>query len=213
MAQESRSFVPAAGVDWLLPFYDPLQTLLRVSQSHDELIERATLEPGHRVLDVGCGTGTLAIRMKQAHPDIEVIAIDPDMKALAMAASKAQRSGVDIRFEQGFGDALPCPNSHFDRVVSSFMFHHLPTNARADMLVEVKRVLIPSGILLLLDFGGSHSQGGFIAKLLHAHEHVSANEGDGVPTLMEEAGLAAAEEVGGRGTAFGHVATWRAVAP
>lgn len=213
MSDESRSFVPAAGVDWLLPLYDPFQKLLGTDAAHRELIQRAALEPGHRVLDVGCGTGTLAVRIKQLHPDVDVVAIDPDPKALARAVRKAQRAGVEVRFEKGFGDALPFADRSFDRVVSSFMFHHLAPTTRAGMLAEVKRVLTPSGTLLLLDFGGSHGHDGLVAKLFHAHQHVAANRGDGVPSLMREVGLVEPAEVGARSTIVGHVATWRAEAP
>ena len=213
MSDESRSFVPAAGVDWLLPLYDPLGKLLGTRHARAELIERAALLPGERVLDVGCGTGTLAVEIKRAHPEVAVTAIDPDAKALARARAKARAAGVEVRFEEAFGDALPFAERSFDRVVSSFMFHHLPLDARAGMLAEVERVLAPGGALLLLDFGGSQPHAGLLARWFHRHEHVAANQEGGIPTEMREAGLQGAREVSARHAWFGSIATWTGSAP
>lgn len=84
------------------------------------------LEPGKRLLDVGCGTGTLALQVKEEHPKVDVIGLDPDSEILAIARRKAQRSGADIRFDLGYADRLPSEDSSFERVVSSLVFHHLP---------------------------------------------------------------------------------------
>ena len=123
---EPRSFVPAAGHDWLLPLYDPLVRILgRESVLKGQLIEQADLDGCRRVLDLGCGTGTLAVLVKQAVPEAEVLGVDPDRKALAIGERKARKAGVEVRFQCAFGDALPYPDDHFDRVISSFMFDHL----------------------------------------------------------------------------------------
>ncbi len=62
MARSERGFVPAAGHDWLLPLYDPIWRLLGSERTtKGQLIEQASLRPGHRVLDLGCGTGTLSV--------------------------------------------------------------------------------------------------------------------------------------------------------
>jgi len=129
----------AARRDFLLPFYDPLGRLLGVGALHDELIAQARLEPGQRVLDVGCGTGSLAVRMRRANPQVEVIGLDPDPKALAIARRKAERAAVEVRFEQGYGDALPFADAAFDRVTSSLMLHHLDLATRRGMLRELLR--------------------------------------------------------------------------
>ena len=95
-------------------------------------------------------------------------------RALARARAKAERAGLEIAFEQGFGDALPFADASFDRALSSFMFHHLPAEQKPAVLRELLRVLRPGGRLHLLDFGGA---------------------GDSLAAQMREAGFARAEPV------------------
>src|SRR5215471_16157253 len=98
----SRRYLPAAGHDFFLPVYDPIMWLLRFTRDLDRLIAQAALQPSHRVLDVGCGTGTLAVVIAGRHPDIDITGIDPDPKALARATRKAARAGISATFERAF---------------------------------------------------------------------------------------------------------------
>lgn len=107
------------GVDWLLPIYDPFTRLLGVGRTRVTLLAQAQLESGHRILDIGCGTGSLAVLAKQRFPDADVVGIDPDERALERATRKARRGGVQVRFDRGFADALDYPSASFDRVFSS----------------------------------------------------------------------------------------------
>ena len=117
-----------------------------------ELIDSAGLQSGQRVLDVGCGTGTLVIAAKRACPAVELIGLDPDPRALERARRKAARAGVDVRFDRGYGDALPYPVASFARVFSSLMLHHLDPATQRGLLAEVRRVLEPGGNFHLMDF-------------------------------------------------------------
>lgn len=207
MADPQRPFVPAAGHDWLLPLYDPVQKLLGGDAARAQLIEQASIEPGHCVLDVGCGTGDLVVQVKLLHPEAIVVGLDPDPKALARASAKADRAGTAVRLERGFADDLPFADASFDRVVSSFMFHHLDLDVKRGMLAEIRRVLAPGGSLHLLDFGGTgDTHGGLLARLLHAHEHLRDNLGDRPLELMRDAGLSNPRQVGRRRTIFGTIA-------
>src|SRR5947209_11351325 len=136
MMGSSRTYLPAAGHDWSLPLYDPIVKLLGGDAARRALLEQAALRPGQRVLDVGCGTGTLATLTKQLYPDVAVVGLDPDPKALARAKRKAARAAVSIQFDQGFGDELPYPEAWFDCVFSSFMFHHLPPDEKGRRCVR-----------------------------------------------------------------------------
>src|ERR1700758_79453 len=98
----TRTYLPAAGRDVFLPFYDLVTGLLGADRARAVLLEYAPLHDGDTVLDVGCGTGTLAVLIKQRYPGVGVTGLDPDPKALARAQWKADRARVKLRFEQGF---------------------------------------------------------------------------------------------------------------
>lgn len=89
------------------------------------LIEQADLRAGQRVLDLGCGSGTMAALIKQQHPQVSVIGLDGDPAILALARTKARGAGLDIRFDEGLSYALPYAQAEFDVVFSSLCFHHL----------------------------------------------------------------------------------------
>src|SRR5216683_4871144 len=141
MEHAERSYLPAMGKRWLLPLYDPLLKLLGVDKSKRRLIEQATIQNGFRVLDIGCGTGSLAVLIKRMHPEVEVIGVDPDPAALSVSKPKANRAGLSIEFDRGFADHMPYADASFDRVFSSFMFHHLAADEKSATLAEIRRVL------------------------------------------------------------------------
>lgn len=205
-----QSFVPAAGYDWLLPFYDPVWKLMGGGSQLEAFIARAAIEPGHKVLEIGCGTGNLTLLVKRSHPDAEIVGLDPDPKALARATAKAERAGLGIRFDPGFSQELPYPDASFDRVVSSFMFHHLDLETKEATLREVRRVLVPGGSLHLIDFG-EHGHGR-LARLFHSNSQLRDSAEDRVLTLMREAGLGNPEELGHRAMLFGSVTHYGASA-
>ena len=110
-ADSGKTYLPAAGHDWLLPLYDPFVKLVGGEVARRTLLDQATIKPGFRVLDIGCGTGTLAILIKRLHPGVEVVGLDPDPNALARAKGKAERVGISIRLDKGFADELPYENA------------------------------------------------------------------------------------------------------
>jgi len=139
------------------------------------------------VLDIGCGTGTYAVLLKQRFPAVEVIGLDPDPKALARATRKAERAGVSVSFDQGFADALECPAGSFDAVFSSFMFHHLEAMNRERTLREILRVLKPAGFFYLLDFevpepGSGHA----FFHMFQSSERLRDNSEGRILTLMRD---------------------------
>ena len=187
----SRSYVPAAGKHWRLPFYDLMAKLMGADAARALFVEQAACRAGDRVLEIGCGTGSLLLRVKKAQPTADVVGLDPDPNALAIARRKARRAGVEISLDQGFADALPYPDASFDRVLSSFMFHHLSRDVKEKTLREVRRVLKPGGRFHLVDFAPSGASGkrGFTAHLIHADRHLRDNAQERVLAAMRDAGL------------------------
>ena len=211
MVESSRTFLPAAGHDLLLPLYDPFVKLFGGDAARKALFDQAALRPSYRVLEIGCGTGTLTMQIKQHHPEVEVVGLDPDPKALARARRKAGRTAVPVQFDQGFADELPYPEASFDRVFSSFMFHHLPADERGKMLLAVRRVLKAGGEFHMLDFEGPDDGAqGFLAHLLHSSDHLKENSESRVLSLMRQAGFIDVKKVGRRRMLFGSVAYYQA---
>jgi ubiquinone/menaquinone biosynthesis C-methylase UbiE len=184
---QEHDYLPAMGKDWLLPFYDAFTWLLGVPRIHRRLVELAAIEPGHRVLEIGCGPGGLVLRAQRMHPDAEIVGLDPDPLALAKARRKAERAGRPVRFDQGKAGELPYPDESFDRVLSSFMFHHLDDAEKRRALAEVRRVLRPGGQLHLVDVAGHHR--GAIGHRMQRDERLRDNVGDGIPDRMRGAGF------------------------
>src|SRR5262249_30235091 len=85
----STDLSPAAGPRWSLPLYDPITKLLGLDSVRRALLGQGALQPGQRVLDLGCGTGTLVVQLKLHHPDVDVVGVDPDPEAHARARRKS----------------------------------------------------------------------------------------------------------------------------
>jgi len=151
---QKNKYVPALGYSWLTPLYDiVVGKTTRERTFKNALIEQADFKPGHQILDLASGTGTLAIWIKQCQPAATVVGLDADPDILALAERKAIRAKVDITFEKGLSTHLPYPNEHFDRVVSSLFFHHLGWVSKTQTAIEIHRVLKPGGEIHVADWG------------------------------------------------------------
>jgi ubiquinone/menaquinone biosynthesis C-methylase UbiE len=187
---ERTDYVPGLGKHFLLPAYDLVHHLFGLQPVHREMVALAGLRDGHRVLDVGCGTGNLLRTTGRRHPGVELVGLDPDQKALARAARKARRAGLDVRLDNGFAQELPYADASVDRVFSSLMLHHLDTPSKDALLAEVRRVLRPDGLLVLadavVDEHGEHGHGGHGRMRDRLHDNV----GDAVARRIAAAGFA-----------------------
>jgi ubiquinone/menaquinone biosynthesis C-methylase UbiE len=188
---EGEHYLPVRG----LSIYDPLTKLIGADRAREALLTGAALQGSERVLDVGCGTGTLAVLVKSRFPDAAVFGIDPDPKAIRRARRKAERAGLTVRFDEAFANKLPYDDRSFDRVFSSMMFHHLG-EGKLDMLREVRRVLAPGGSFHMLDFGGTTPPTNPMARLFVSMHHLRENFGTGIVELMRNAGFADPQQTG-----------------
>ena len=147
-----------------------LVTLGRERSFRERLLEPARLQAGESVLDVGCGTGTLAIAAKRRVGSTgSVYGIDASPAMIARAINKAKKAGAEVVFENGLAESLPFPDGRFDVVLSTVMLHHLPLKTRERGVREMRRVLKPGGRLLAIDFAGASRNGR--GPLAHFHRH------------------------------------------
>jgi ubiquinone/menaquinone biosynthesis C-methylase UbiE len=217
MSTTRKDYLSAAGKDWLLPFYDLFTRLLGVGAVHNMLLHQSAIESGHKVLEIGCGTGNLTLLAKRLNPDAHFVGLDPDPKALARARRKARRSGSTLKFEQGFSEQLPYPDASIDRVLSAFMLHHVQPDAKLLTIQQAFRVLRPGGSLHLVDFEETHSHEvgsglhGFLAGKVHARHGSSPQKT--VLGLMKAAGFEESRQVAQKATIMGRVIFYRAVRP
>jgi ubiquinone/menaquinone biosynthesis C-methylase UbiE len=100
MHSTNKPYLPATGKDWLLPLYDPLTRLFGVQGFHKELIRQAGITPGYRVLEIGCGTGSLAILVKRQNPDVDVVVLTRSRALCAPVKSPAKKTFNSIRASQ-----------------------------------------------------------------------------------------------------------------
>ena len=183
-------------IRWWARFYDAASWLLsfgRAPAIRRMTVEMAAAVPGESVLDVGCGTGSLALAAKAAvGREGSVRGIDASPEMIEQARRKAAKAGAKADFRVALIEELPFGEGEFDLVLSSFMLHHLPDDVKRKGLAEVRRVLKPGGRFLAVDFGStSQSVGGHLLSIFgHSHGQASL---EALAPAMGEAGFTEVE--------------------
>ena len=195
--------------------FDPVvRVTMRERRFKPELLDQAAIEPGHRVLDLGCGTGTLAILAKERVPQAEVGGLDGDPKILEQARAKVDAAGVEVGFDHGYSTELPYEAASFDRVLSTLFFHHLTTDDKRTTLGEIARVLQPGGQLHIADFTNPSDPLMALAfglvRPFDGFERTRVNARGQLGLLVSEAGLEAVVETRRFRTAFGTLGLMKA---
>jgi ubiquinone/menaquinone biosynthesis C-methylase UbiE len=151
-------------------------------------ISLARLQPGEQVLDVGCGTGTLALAVaRRVTTTGRVVGIDPSAEQIARARAKAARRHIPttpVDFQIGVIEQLPFPDRTFNVVFSTLMMHHLPAPLKRQGLVEIARVLKPGGRVVIADFTRKQDRQGRAARF-----HAGGSSLQELATLVEDVGF------------------------
>ena len=211
----SGDYLPALRFRALTRLYDPVIALTtRERRFKPILIEQAGLKPGQRVLDLGCGTGTLAIEAKQREPEAELVGLDADPEMLEQARSKAEDAGLELELTEGYSNELPYDDASFERVLSTLFFHHLDPEPKRGTAEEIARVLKPGGELHVADWGRPSdplmATAAMGIRLLDGFSNTRDNLRGALPAIFGDAGLVDAEQTDRLRTMFGTMAFYRA---
>ncbi|MHB8599896.1 MAG: class I SAM-dependent methyltransferase [Ktedonobacteraceae bacterium] len=165
--KETKGLIGSGG--WRYDLHEWFSDIFVFRGKVRELRQKATnmayIQPGETVLDVGCGTGTLALKIQHRVGRAgRVTGVDPATQQIARARSKAARRHVPIEFQIGVIEQLPFPDQTFDVVFSTLMMHHLPAPLKRQGLAEIVRVLKPGGRLIIADFTHKQERQGRAAR-------------------------------------------------
>lgn len=203
-------YVPALRFDWLTPVYDPVVRLTtRETTFKNALIGQAEMQAGDSVLDIGCGSGTLAKLLHEAVPELGVHGIDGDSRILGIARAKISPNGEGIHFVQAMSFLLPYPNESFDHIFSSLFFHHLTSEDKLTTLNEILRVLKPGGEFHVADWGDPDNflmkLGSYMVMALDGTETTRDSFEGRLPELILTAGFEDVKETTAWNTVFGTI--------
>lgn len=212
-------FTPAAGCRWLTPLYDALvMTLTRETAWRDALVAQVAPAREDVTVDLGCGTGSMLIRLAQAESGACLMGVDPDPAILRLAHRKAAAAGVSLQLLNGFGrDAAGLFGGWgVTKIVSSLVLHQVPLAEKRATLAAAYDLLLPGGELHIADYGRQSSSAMRLLFRLTVQmvDGVAdtAPQADGIlPDLIAEAGFMDIVETRALDTPTGTIRLYRAV--
>ncbi len=215
-AGRTDAHTPPLGHHALTPLYDyAIAAMTREKTWRMALIEALNPSTGDRILDIGSGTGSLAIAIHQACPAALYVGIDPDEDAVQRAFNKTRKLDQDIQFRRGYFSAdeayfAEAPN----KIVSSLVLHQVPLMEKRRIIAQAAKTLTLGGSLFIADYGLQRG----VQRLLF-RSTVQALDGivdtqpnaDGIiPYILESAGFSAVEETERFATATGTISIYGA---
>jgi ubiquinone/menaquinone biosynthesis C-methylase UbiE len=190
-----RAFTPALGRFLPTRFYDSVAALLRERLWRGLVAMHVAPRPGDVIVDVGCGTGSLALLLWHVQPGARVVGVDPDPAVLAGARRKADDAGGALEWRVGMGDALVAVvgSGSASAVVSSLVLHQCPMAMKRAVLASMFAVLRPGGRLVIADYGLQRTwlmRLAFrVVQLADGKQDTQPNADGVLPRLIAEAGF------------------------
>ena len=213
---DNPGHTPPLGHAALTPAYDAMIALTtREKRWRARLLAQVNPQPGDRILDVGCGTGSFAVMLKQAAPQAHIVGLDPDVDALASARSKCARERLDVTFVPGFlTDETVKPHRPFNKVISSLVLHQTPLKEKKRIISAIHHLLPPAGEFHLCDYGEQRGLMRLAFRLtvqaLDGLADTQPQADGGLPDLLRAAGFKQFAQTGRLATMTGAIAFFRA---
>ncbi|MFN3382271.1 MAG: class I SAM-dependent methyltransferase [Runella zeae] len=212
----SSPFIPALKYHFLTPIYDWFIALtLPEITVKKQLIRQANIKKAEKVLDYGCGTGTLLLLLEELHPECEAIGIEVDTQMLKMAQRKVSEKNSSVQLQYYEGDRLPYETGTFDKVISSWVFQHLTTSQKIASFREINRVLKPEGEFHMADWGKAQNalmrSLFFVVQMIDNFYTTDDNIQGRLPSLMQEAGFPKVQILHSQSTLFGTLSYFKAI--
>lgn len=198
----SRDYTPAAGYHWLTPFYDlGVAVLTREGRWRQALVRQLAPQPADIILDLGCGTGSLLLRIGKVAPTATLIGMDPDPAVLTRARKWFAEEKIVVELRTRF--AREAGNLVDDRrptkIVSSLVFHQVPMAEKKAALAAAYKALAGGGEVHIADYGLQRTwlmrtlfRG--VIQNLDGREDTEPNARGVLPDLMRAAGFKDVEE-------------------
>lgn len=202
------SFRCATGYSILLPWYDSLvAAFTREDQAKQHLVDQAATAGHIRLLDVGCGSGTLLLRLLQNSAELGhcyrlLAGVDIDSRMLKQARRKLASARIpgssEVQLLQASCQDLPFEDGSFDVIATSLLMHHLEDESKQQCLEEMKRVLTPDGRVILMDYGQPDSRFARLlflpVQLVDGWRSTQALVEGRLPALIRQAGFNSVKE-------------------
>jgi len=219
VTKQSERHVPAAGRRGLEALYDPVMALtMRECAFRAAITDLALTAPDDGpIMDLGCGTGSQLLQLARLAPGRELIGIDIDTAILERARGKLTAAGVSANLLHGSADALPLDDTSVVVAITSLVLHHLTPATRRRTLVELIRVLRPSGRLVVVDWGKSTSPvtriGFRLLRTLDGIHNTAEHAAGQLPTLIARTGFEQVASPTRWSTVWGTLELWTANRP
>ena len=214
-----KAFTPALGDARFTPLYDfVIAAATRENVWRSRLVAHINPNAADRILDVGCGTGSLVIRLKKTTPEIAIIGIDPDPNIIARARRKSEKAGVSIDWRTGFLTPATCEEiGAVSKAVSSLVLHQTPLDEKNNILSAIRKVLQPGGTLYIADYGLQRTlpMRFLFRRTVQTIDGLADTQpnADGIlPSLMEASGFRDISELEVISTITGSISIYRATA-
>ena len=215
MTEPENDYTPALGRHELTDDYDRVIAIMtRERRWRSLMLSALAPQPNETVVDIGAGTGSFALLVKQTCPDARVVAIDPDPAVRRIAERKFASNGVHVDYITAMGNAedVEMAAASVDKATCSLVLHQCPMEAKKGILANIFHLLKPGGRLLISDYGKQRNLLMHMlfkqVRAIDGYENTKANKDGMIPVLMEEAGFGNVEEMRATPTPTGSISLY-----